>query len=774
MTSYEKVRLFRALFKGREDVFPTRFVSKKTEKSGYAPACANKFVPGICELPKVKCGECPNQAFTHVGDQVVLDHLRGRHVMGVYPLLEDESCWFLAVDFDKSSWQDDVGAFIETSRAIGVPVAVERSRSGNGAHAWFFFAMPLAASVARKMGCYLLTETMARRHQLSMRSYDRLFPNQDTMPRGGFGNLIALPLQREPRQHGNSVFVDGQFQAYPDQWAYLASVPRISSSTMEAIAKEATRRGLVIGVRLAEPTDGEESTPWMRLPSGRPRLEPSLGPLPQEVHAVLAQRLFVEKADLPSPLLNALKRLAAFQNPEFYKKQSMRLSTATTPRVIGCAEELSHHIALPRGCRLDVEVLLRELGVDLVVEDQRREGETLDVEFRGELTAVQEQAARALLQHEIGVFMAPPGIGKTVLGTYVAAQRARSTLVLVHLQPLLDQWVAQLSMFLGIEEKAVGQIGGGKCKPNGLLDVAMIQSLIRKGCVDDLVETYGHIIVDECHHVPAVSFERVLSAVKARYILGLTATPHRRDGHHPILEMQMGPVRFAVNPKDQAAKRPFDHRLIVRETAFQMDSAHGNVGIQHIYRMLAEDELRNRLILDDVIRALEEGRSPILLTERRNHLERLAEQLRGFARHLLILHGSVTSKERREISAQLADIPDGEERLVLATGRYIGEGFDDARLDTLFLAMPVSWKGTLVQYTGRLHRLHPRKAEVRIFDYVDQEVPMLMRMFERRLRTYRAIGYARQEAPLSYAEAIEETTVEYDEEALRHFEESMD
>jgi superfamily II DNA or RNA helicase len=769
-TPYEKVRLFRALFKGREDIFPTRFVSKKTGKSGYAPACANKFVRGVCELPKVKCGECPNQAFTSVGDQVVLDHLRGRHVMGVYPLFEDETCWFLAVDFDKSSWQDDVAAFIETSRTIGVPVAIERSRSGNGAHAWFFFVTPVAASVARKMGCYLLTETMARRHQLSMGSYDRLFPNQDTMPRGGFGSLIALPLQYEPRQQGNSVFVDGQFRAYADQWTYLASAPRIAPSTVEAIAKEATRRGLVLGVRLAEPSDGEDETPWMSRPSSRPRLVSISGPLPREVRAVLAQRLFVETVDLPSPLLNGIKRLAAFQNPEFYKKQSMRLSTATTPRVIGCAEELSHHIALPRGCRLDVEALLREHGVDLVVEDRRREGETLEAEFKGELTAVQQQAARALLQHEIGVFIAPPGVGKTVLGIYITAQRARSTLVLVHRHPLLDQWVAQLSMFLGIEEKKVGRIGGGKRKPNGRLDVAMIQSLVRAGRVDDLVETYGHVIVDECHHVPAVSFERVLSAVKARYVVGLTATPHRRDGHYPILEMQLGPVRFAVDPKGQAAKRPFDHRLIARETAFRLDGAREDVGIQSIYKALAEDEARNRLIMDDVLRALEEGRSPILLTERRDHLEYFADRLRGFARHLVVLQGGMTAKERREIAARLAAVPDREERLVLATGRYIGEGFDDARLDTLFLAMPVSWKGTLVQYTGRLHQLHPKKTEVRIFDYVDGDVPVLMRMFERRLRTYRAIGYARGEAPLGYTEVIDEPTVEYDEEALRHFE----
>jgi superfamily II DNA or RNA helicase len=769
-TPRDKVRLFRALFRGREDVFPTRFVSKRTAKAGYAPACGNKFVRGVCELPKVKCGECPNQAFTPVGDQIVLDHLRGRHVMGVYPMLEDETCWFLAVDFDRSSWQEDVGAFVETSRTMEVPVAVERSRSGNGAHAWFFFDTPVTVSLARKMGCYLLTETMARRHQLSMGSYDRLFPNQDSMPRGGFGNLIALPLQYEPRQQGNTVFVDERLHAYPDQWSHLASVVRIPASTVEALASEATRRGLVVGVRLAEVADGEESTPWMRRPSGR-LSAPIPGPFPQKVDAVLAQRLFVATADLPSPLLNAIKRLAAFQNPEFYKKQSMRLSTATTPRVIACAEELSQHVALPRGCRRDLEELLQEHCVDLIVEDQRLDGEALRADFKGELTAIQQEAARALLLHDTGVFVAPPGVGKTVLGTYLVATRARNTLVLVHRQPLLDQWVAQLSMFLGVEEKEIGQIGGGRRKPNGRLDVAMIQSLVRRGSVDDIVASYGHVIVDECHHVPAVSFERVLSEVKARYVVGLTATPQRRDGHHPILEMQLGPVRFAVDPKSQAARRPFEHRLIVRETAFNLNATDAEAGVQGIYKALAEDEARNRLILNDVLHALEEGRSPILLTERRDHLEYFAERLRGFVRHLVVLQGGMTAKKRRELGGRMAELPESEERLVLATGRYIGEGFDDARLDTLFLAMPVSWKGTLVQYAGRLHRLHPKKAEVRIFDYVDREVPVLMRMFDRRLRTYRAIGYARGGPPLACEEAIDEPTVEYDEEALRYFEE---
>lgn len=634
---------------------------------------------------------------------------------------------------------DDWGA--ERRRAVAI---------GAGCPRLVFFAAPVPAVAARKMACYLLTETMSRRHQLGMESYDRLFPNQDTLPRGGFGNLIALPLQHEPRQAGNTVFVDDRFVPYPDQWAFLAGVPRVDPDTVERLARDATRAGQVLGVRW---TDGDaehdDAPPWTRPPSRRGLSARLPGPIPRAIRSVLGQRLFVEKVGLVSPQLNQIKRLAAFQNPEFYKKQRLRLSTHLTPRVIACAEELAEYVSLPRGCRDDLEALLGSAGSTLAVEDRRQPGEPLDLRFHGELTPVQEQAAQALLSHDAGVFVAPPGIGKTVVGTYLVAARGRSTLVLVHRQPLLDQWVAQLAMFLDLDPKAIGQIGAGKRKPTGRLDVAMLQSLVREGRVDDVVAGYGHVIVDECHHVPAVSFERVLSEVKACYLTGLTATPRRRDGLHPILEMQLGPVRFAVDAKSQAARRPFEHRLIARDTAFVGGALDPAQGIQTLYAALAGDERRNRLILDDVVQAIQERRSPILLTERKDHLEHLATRLRPFVQHLVVLRGGMTPSERREVSAQLAGIREDEPRLVLATGRYIGEGFDDARLDTLFLTMPVSWKGTLVQYAGRLHRLHPGKTEVRIYDYVDRHVPLFQRMFEKRLRGYRAIGYARDDGPLN-------------------------
>jgi superfamily II DNA or RNA helicase len=447
---------------------------------------------------------------------------------------------------------------------------------------------------------------------------------------------------------------------------------------------------------------------------------------------------------LPPALLNQIKRLAAFQNPEFYKKQRMRLSTAGTPRVIACAEEFPEHIAIPRGCREELDALLREHHVRLIVNEQRTAGKPLDVSFTGVLTPLQAEATEALLAHDTGVFVGPPGVGKTVLGISLVAQRKTNTLVLVHRRPLLDQWVVQLAMFLGIDEREVGTLASGKRKLTGRLDVAMLQSLVRGGSVDDQVASYGQVIVDECHHVPAFSFERVLSEARARYVVGLTATPQRRDGHHPILEMQLGPIRYAVEAKDHARARPFACRLFVRDTGFRLPPEKMDSPIHTIYRELAATAKRNELILADVIRAVAEGRSPILLTERKDHLEFFAERLRGFVRHLIVLQGGMTDKERRTRAEQLDAVPEDEERLVLATGRYIGEGFDDARLDTLFLALPISWKGTLVQYTGRLHRPHPMKSEVQIYDYVDREVPMLLKMFEKRQQAYRAIGYVKE------------------------------
>ena len=742
LSTTEKISLFRSLFRGRNDIYPKLWTNRAGRK-GYAPACSNDLIQGRCgkgRKPRVPCSDCKYQNYIPVSDSVIRDHLQGRDVIGVYPLLPDDTCWFLAADFDKATWLEDVAALRDTCITLGIPMAVERSRSGNGAHVWFFFTEPIPVTIARAMGCYLITETMSRRHQLSMDSYDRLFPSQDTMPRGGFGNLIALPLQHDPRQQGNSVFIDEGFNAYPDQWAYLGALKRLTPHEVRAVADKAAREGQIIGLRM--PSDDEdEQAPWERPPSRRSSVQRIKGKLPKEVSVILAQQIFVAKAGLPSELLIRIKRLAAFQNPEFYKKQKMRLSTNLTPRVISCFEDLPEHIAIPRGCLDALTALFDQHDIRLLIEDKRQCGHPMAFSFNGNLKDNQQQAVTELLKYDIGIFVAPPGSGKTVVGAHLAAARNCSTLILVHRKPLLDQWVTQLTSFLNLPPKAIGTIGSSRNKPNGKLDVAMIQSLVRKNEVSDLVAGYGQVIVDECHHLPSVSFERVLAEVKARYVVGLTATPYRRDGHQAIIHFQCGPTRFSLHLKQQIETEDFTCRLILRETNFALSPDETDLTIQEIYARLATDRQRNLMILDDIRHALIQKRSPILLTERKDHLEFFAENLRNEVRHLIVLQGGMKVKQQRDIMAKLASIPDDEERLILATGRYIGEGFDDARLDTLFLALPFSWKGMLVQYAGRLHRTHTEKNEVQIYDYVDNAVPMLAKMHAKRMRGFKAMGY---------------------------------
>jgi superfamily II DNA or RNA helicase/very-short-patch-repair endonuclease len=744
-----KIALFRSLFRGRDDVYPRRFESRRTGKSGYAPACGNEWVAGICEKPRIKCPDCPHRRFLAVTDDVIRWHLSGRDnsgqpfVGGVYPMLKDETCFFLAADFDKEGWREDAAAFVATCRGMNLPCALERSRSGCGGHAWLFFEEALPAALARKLGSLILTETMERRPDLGLDSYDRFFPNQDTLPQGGFGNLIAMPLQKQPRERGNSVFLDDDFNPHADQWAFLFSVGKVGRSHVEDLVRTAERLGNVVGVRFPV-ADEDEPEPWMTPPSRR-RKEPAIaGEVPRSLELVVGNEIYIAREGLPPPLRNRLLRIAAFQNQEFYKAQAMRLSTHGKPRVISCAEEHSHHIGLPRGCLDDVRKLLSDLGIKSTVRDERNPGQRIELAFTGELRPEQQAAADAMLANDIGVLAATTAFGKTVVAAWLIARRSVNTLVLVHRQQLLEQWVERLSAFLNIPAASIGRIGGGRRKPRGTIDVALIQSLVRKGVVDDRVGEYGHLIVDECHHVSAHSFEQVARRAKARYVAGLSATVARKDGHHPIIFMQCGPVRYRVSAKAQAVLRPFEHTVIVRPTGFH--SRRGpdfdrRTEYLSLSKELVEEEGRNRLICADVICAVREARSPLVLTERNRHLDALAAQLSGSVRHLIVLRGGMGRKEIEAVAERLARIPYDEERVLLATGKYIGEGFDDPRLDTLFVTLPVSWRGTIAQYVGRLHRLHDSKREVRVYDYADLEIPMLARMFDRRCRGYEAVGY---------------------------------
>lgn len=744
----QKIALFRELFRGREDVYPRRFESRSTGKSGYSPVCANEWVTGVCEKPRVKCATCQHRRFLPVTDEVIHQHLVGtdeqgnEFVAGVYPMLLDETCLFLAIDLDKSGWRADAVAVLETCRQIDVPAALERSRSGNGGHIWIFFETAVPASVARRLGSHVLTETMERRPDIGLDSYDRFFPNQDTLPQGGFGNLIALPLQAKPRQAGNSVFIDDSFEPYHDQWTFLSSIQRMPCAIVDEIVRNAGQTGRIMGVRVANSDDDVE--PWTWPPSRHHTDLKISGELPERLDLTLSDQVYISKENVPPALRNRLIRLTAFQNPEFYKAQSMRLSTWGKPRIISCAEDQPRHLALPRGCYEDVRKLLGDLKIEITTHDERVSGEPIDLSFHGELRPEQKTAVRKLLAHETGILSATTAFGKTVVAAWMIARRGVNTLVLVHRRQLLDQWVERLSEFLGVSPKEIGRIGGGRKKRTGRVDVAIIQSLVRKGTVKDYVADYGHVIVDECHHLSALSFELVARRAKATYVLGLSATVARKDGHHPIIFMQCGPIRHCVDAKAEANARPFQHSVMVRPTGFRPVSEAApdpRLQFQDLYRELIADSDRNRMICEDVLRSVREGRSPLVLTERREHLESLAAILAPYVEHVVVLQGGTGIKESREIADRLAAIQPDQPRVLLATGRYIGEGFDDARLDTLLLTLPVSWHGTIAQYVGRLHRLHERKTEVRVYDYADLNVPMLSRMFDRRCRGYEAVGY---------------------------------
>ena len=737
----EKVALFRSLFRGRDDVYPIRWESTKGT-SGYSPSCKHEWNRAYCDKPKIKCGQCKNRKFLPVTDEVIYKHLAGNHTIGVYPLLEDDTCWFIAADFDKEEWLENAAAFLETCQEFNIPAAVERSRSGNGGHVWIFFAENISAALARKLGFILLAKTLERRHQVGLRSYDRFFPTQDSLPNNGFGNLIALPLQKKPREKGNSVFLNSAFQIFQDQWAYLSNIQRMTLAEVESIVEKSIRNGDFMGIRSSRLSEDAEEDPWTLPPSGKKEEKLIYGPLPKKVHLVRANMLYVKKEGLPPALANKLMRIAAFKNPEFYKMQAMRLSTYGKSPVVSCAEDYPKYIGLPRGCLGNVKQLMDELNIQLDMEDKRYRGKPIKVSFSGKLRKIQREAVKDVRKHDIGILSAATAFGKTVVAAKLIAVRKRNVLILVHRRLLMDQWQEKLSVFLSIPKEEIGLIGGGKRNPTHKIDIGILQSLNRDQVVDDIVAEYGHVIVDECHRLAPFSFELIMKQVKARYILGLTATPIRKDGHHPIVIMQCGPIRHRFQAKAAALIRPFDHHVFPCFTTTRIPGNNEQLKIQDIYKLQVTDEERNEQIVADIVKVVREGRSPLLLTERTGHLSVLAELLEGKIKNVVILKGGMGKKKRQEIYSQIESIGAGEERVLLATGKYVGEGFDDARLDTLFLVMPISWKGTLQQYAGRLHRDYDGKKEVRIYDYVDHEIPMLMRMYKKRLQGYKSIGYS--------------------------------
>ena len=730
LSKSQKIELFKQRFKGRSDVYANRWKNSKG-RSGYSVACHNEWIPGTCNKPRVKCNECLHRKYKALDDQAIHAHLTGKQVVGLYPLLADNTCHLLAMDFDKADWRDAIKALARVCLQLSIPYATEISRSGNGAHLWIFFSEAVQSRDARLLGFALLDRAMEIYPDLSFESYDRLFPNQDIMPEGGFGNLIALPLQYQARQLGNSQFVDQALRPYADQWHFLAQMRTLSSKQL-------------IDVLAEFPSDYQHNLRKVAADTRPPweqgtRIKPIIiDNCPRQITLVLANHIYIKIDEIPSPLTARLKRVGTFSNPVFFKTQAMRFSTHGIPRYITCARIEQGYLFLPRGCFDQVTELLKEQNISVEIDDKRETGEKLTpLKFPGKLRKDQSNAVNVMPQHNTGVLHAPTAFGKTVVAIKIIAKRKTNTLILTHNLQLLEQWEERLKTFLPDSE--IGSIRGGRKKPTGQIDIATYQSLINRkdNTIDSLVQGYGQIIIDECHHLSAPRFEMVLNEVRAKYVLGLTATPERQDGHQKIIFMTAGPIRYKVKSNHS---EKFEQRVVVtqiyEQPPIELINPEQRPHISEVYRWLIENNSRTRTITNDVIANIGDGKHPLVLTERRKHAEIINQLLIDRNIQTVILRGAMRAKERKAASEQLNNA-----QVIVATGKYIGEGFDLPRLDTLFLAMPIAWKGLLTQYAGRIHRESTGKKRVTIFDYVDASIPMLQRMYNKREKGYKAMGY---------------------------------
>ncbi len=732
MTPNQKFDMFISLFKGRDDICARRFES--SEKSGYAPICENEWKRGVCQKKEkgVKfCQECSHRKYSGLTMERIRDHFRGidtngkKAVYGVYPLLDGNVTWFLAIDFDEETWKQDVSALRKTCHTFHVEPAVEISRSGNGAHVWFFFSKPLSAALARKLGAGLLGWTVSHEsHAMKLRSFDRFFPSQDELKEGGYGNLIALPFQKEAVEKGNSLFVDENFQPFPseEQWKFLFHIKRLSEEDVLDVVRSI----------------GEE---YSGILSKKKKVEVSF---PSAVDIILDRGVTITGTDLTESFLFSLRRIAIFVNPAYYKMKKARKSTASVPKYIDCSKMLDNGIWLPRGCFPEVKKYLKENHVSFTVNDERTSGKEIDVSFRGELWKKQVPAANTMLSYDNGILQLATASGKTVIGVYLIAARKVNTLILVENHQVMKRWKEELEKFLEVREELpplenkrkrknkpelIGQVSSQINTRGGIVDIVILPSAGNLRKVKDWVKDYGMVLVDECHHIGAVTYEAVLKEVQAKYVYGFSATPERGDGHEPIVYMQMGDVRYK-------AKEDFGYRrmFVPRMTNFRCAQEDDFSGIMN---RLSENENRNAMIISDTKKLLSEGKSILLLTLRREHAEYLAEELKDSADNVILLMGSEKQEELDEKFALLNEVKDEEKLLIISTGQYAGEGFNVPRLDTLQLVMPVRSRQVIEQYVGRVARKHVSKQTIMVYDYVDVRVERLKRMYLERRKWYR-------------------------------------
>lgn len=759
-SAQEKIALFRSLFKGRADVHAHGF-RRKDGGIGYTPACANEWKPGVCPRAanaKAKCVQCSHRAFSPLSDSAIIRHFQGnderfRDVIGLYVLDERSNTSVLVIDFDKEGWQEAVSAVRAASQAHGINAYVERSRSGNGGHVWFFFEQAIGAKLARDFGSALIAEAMANTRSISFEAYDRMLPAQSTIPEGGFGNLIAAPFQGRAQRADNSVFVDDSFTPFPDQWLFLSKVKKLSE---QAVLN-------VVGASMVNSTGSTAaSAPWEHQPA-KPL---SRSDFPDPLVITESDMIYIPQRGLSAAAENRIKRLAAFSNPEFFKKQALHRSVYGTPRIAYLGETRDEHIAIPRGCKQKLLNMLRDANKHFTWSDKHYIGSTLQIDFTGKLRPDQQFAVEQLAKHDNGILSAPTGFGKTVIGAYLIAQHRVPTLIIVPKTALVSQWVEKLGKFLAIEHPGkplltpsgkpskrkrpvVGQIGGGKNRISGIVDVATFQSLVKKDPetgepqAKELIRNYGLVICDECHHAAAPQLELILKSTPAKYVYGLSATPQRADGLDRALFMLCGPIRCKIDPKEQAKQQGIKRLLRPRFTRIRLPKCENGVSYNQLLDSLCQHSARNTFIANDVASAVKNNRKPLVLTKRKEHARVLAELISKAAEcktHLLVGEGAARQRRERLASA-IKDSASSNHCVIVATESYLGEGFDASALDALFLTTPISWDGNVTQQAGRLHRTNEGKTNVVIYDYVDETVPMLERMYKKRLKTYAKLGY---------------------------------
>ena len=784
----QHVQYFYHLFKGRNDVYSKRSgkANKKTGKHGYYTQCWNFWKDGICpkkDNPQFYCGECRNQRYKELTGQVLYEHLRGlkedaSDVIGLYPMFPDEMINFLVFDFDchddlnggddganiDSEWVAEVNAFRKICENNEVPILVERSRSGKGAHIWIFFEKPIHASTARRFGTALLTKGAESVNMRSFKYYDRMLPAQDHLPintktgKPGLGSLVALPLQGQALKHGNSAFVDENWNAYPNQWDCLREIKKISNETVEKKIQEWSLSG-ILGVLNNDfntdtvdtdsIADEKETKPWKKVKVAFHKEDVST-----TVEIVIADKVYISTKSMKPRMQNALRRMAAFSNPDFYKKSAMGLSTKGIPRIIFCGYDEDGYICIPRAILESIVDRFQEADIPITLNDHRTVGNAVDVTFNGTLYDEQMRAAKAILEYDNGILAATTSFGKTVVGAYMIAERKTNTLILVHNTEIQKNWIEDLNKFLDIyaelpeyktktgrvkkRKNIIGKLHAGHNSMTGIIDVAIFSSLGKGDEINPKLAQYGMVIMDECHHGAAQTVEDIVGSAKAKYVYGLTATPKWEDGLEKKVFMQFGPIRFRYTAKERAEKQGIDHFVYPRFTRLVSTA---NLKVTEANRAVIECESRNEQIISDVVNCIQNGRTPLVLTKYKEHAELLYQQLQGKADHVYLLQGGGSRKAKDEIRIQMRAVPDAESIVLVAIDKYIGEGFNFPRLDTMMLTMPAAAEGNIEQFAGRLHRDYETKKEVIIYDYVDSHIRVLEKMYHKRLRTYKKIGY---------------------------------